>query len=69
MTIADLIMKDGKSLEKIGVPPDQLILTNGRELAEKRDPLLATAVQSLGLKLSSEEAGEYLWQRFISRLR
>jgi len=64
ITESDLIMSDGKSLEHIGVTPDELILPGADALANKRDPVLAHAVQSLGLNLSSEEAGKafpYEW--------
>ncbi len=58
ITIADLIMTDGKSLEKVGVQPDLLMLMTAKDLAEKKDPLLAKAVQSLGGNISGEEAGK-----------
>jgi carboxyl-terminal processing protease len=60
----DLIMSDGKSLEHVGVTPDELLLPNADALANNRDPVLAHAVQSLGVNLSSEEAGKafpYEW--------
>ena len=58
ITVADLIMTDGRSLEKIGVIPDQLVLISGSDQAAKRDPVLAIAVQFLGHKLNPEEAGK-----------
>lgn len=56
VTIADLIMKDGKSLEKIGVIPDVPILPSGRDLLAKRDIVLSKALESLGLKVTPEDA-------------
>ncbi len=57
VTIADLIMPDGKSLEKIGVMPDIFGLPTGQELAEKKDPILSFAAKQLGVDLSPEKAG------------
>jgi C-terminal processing protease CtpA/Prc len=57
VTIADLIMTDGKSLEKIGVIPDEKLLPTAQDIAEKRDPVLSRAVKSLGFEMSSEQAG------------
>jgi len=57
VTIADLIMKDGKSIEKIGVTPDVKVLTTGKDLSAKRDVVLAKAAQSLGIELTPEQAG------------
>lgn len=57
ITVADLIMKDGKSLEKNGVTPDEKILPTASDFAAKRDPVLSRAVEILGYKMTSEEAG------------
>ena len=58
ITIADLIMKDGKSLEKIGITPDEKLLPTAQDLADGGDPVLAKAVDVLGYKLSSKQAGQ-----------
>lgn len=60
ITIADLIMKDGKSLEKIGVTPNEKILPTPSDLAAGRDPVLSRAADILGFKMSPEEAGALL---------
>ena len=58
VTDADVIMSDGKSLERVGVLPDKLLLPSAKDLAAGRDPVLAAAVVMLGGKLTAEEAGK-----------
>jgi len=57
ITIADLIMKDGKSLEKIGVTPDVQVVPTGKNLAAKHDIVMSKALESLGLNITPEAAG------------
>jgi carboxyl-terminal processing protease len=57
ITDADLIMTDGKSLEKVGVAPDELVLPSAADLAARRDPVLSRAGALAGFELDAVKAG------------
>lgn len=57
VTVADLIMKDGKRLENAGVSPNVLIYPNARQIADKKDPVLVYAASQFNVKITPEAAG------------
>ncbi len=57
VTDADVIMTDGKSLEHVGVTPDELLLPKATALAAELDVVLARAAELVGLELGAEQAG------------
>lgn len=57
ITDADFVMTDGKSLEKVGVTPDEVVLPTAEDLANRRDPVLARAIALAGAQISPQKAG------------
>lgn len=58
VTMGDLIMSDGKRLEKVGVIPEHPIGPNSTALRNRNDPVLAYAIDLLGGSITSEDAGK-----------
>jgi C-terminal processing protease CtpA/Prc len=59
ITMADLIMRDGKSLENVGVTPDVMVMPSATELAEGQDPALARAARLAGIELDPAVAASF----------
>lgn len=59
VTISDLFMTDGNSLEKVGVKPDEVVLASGVDLATNQDPVISRAAEILGFKIDPEKAGKF----------
>lgn len=57
ITNADFIMTDGKSLEHVGVTPDELLKPSAEDMAANRDPVLARAFDLLGVKIDPSRTG------------
>jgi carboxyl-terminal processing protease len=57
VTDADIIMSDGKSIERVGVTPDEVLLPSPTDMAARFDPVLARAAALVGATLSPVEAG------------
>lgn len=58
ITDADLIMTDGKSLERIGVAPDVLLIPTPSDLANNLDVVMADAASRANVSIDSKKAGE-----------
>ena len=57
ITVSDLVMPDGKSLEHTGVTPNELLLPTVADLAAGRDPVLSHAAAWAGVTIDAEKAG------------
>ncbi len=60
ITDSNITMPDGKSLEDIGVTPDEMVLPTADDLAQNRDPVLSKAASLLGKQIAPDEAYKLL---------
>jgi len=58
VTIADTVMSDGKSIERVGVQPDQVFLPSPADLAAHRDHVLSFAASLVGVELTPDQAAK-----------
>jgi C-terminal processing protease CtpA/Prc len=66
ITNADVIMTDGKSLEHVGVTPDELLKPTAEDMATMRDPVMARALALAGVRVDPVKAGSLFpieWKR------
>jgi carboxyl-terminal processing protease len=66
VTVFDIRMSDGQSLEHHGVTPDVEVIPTVSDLASGSDPALAKAAEMLGTTITPEEAGKlfpYEWPK------
>lgn len=60
VTVGDVRMSDGSTLEKVGVSPDEIAWPAPSDLASRHDPVLARALKLAGATVTPEEAGRIL---------
>ena len=58
VTAANVLMADGKSLEKTGVTPDEVLVPTAAELGAGKDPVMVHAAEAYGLTLDPVAAGK-----------
>ena len=63
ITVSNVVMPDGASLEGWGVVPDEVVLPTAQDLAAGRDPALARALALAGVLVSPERAGRMFRRR------
>lgn len=67
VTDADLVMEDGRSLERVGVAPDEIVLPTPADLATDRDPALSRAAHLAGVEIDPVAAGRIFPREWTPR--
>ena len=57
ISVLDVVMPDGQRLEGVGVTPDHVVLPTAADIAARRDPQMAKALELVGMQVSPESAG------------
>jgi carboxyl-terminal processing protease len=60
VSVRQVTMNDGKTLENEGVTPDDTVIPTADDLAAGRDPVLARAIGLAGTNITREEAGKVI---------
>jgi C-terminal processing protease CtpA/Prc len=63
ITSADVLMKDGLSLERVGVTPDSILLPTADDMASGRDPVMSHAAQLAGVALDPVAAAKLFQEK------
>lgn len=63
VTIQDVIMMDGNRVENVGVMPEFIVLPNGTDLRERRDPVMAKALGLVGIQMDPVAAARIFQAR------
>jgi len=64
VAVSDVIMTDGKSLERLGVTPDEIVVMTGADLAAQKDVVLSRAAEIAGVQLDAAKAGTFFPKRW-----
>jgi C-terminal processing protease CtpA/Prc len=67
VTDADVLMRDGKSLEHAGVTPTVVVIPTAEDLAAGRDVAMVRALELAGVSMDPVKAGElfpFRWRPF-----
>ncbi|HEU4681586.1 MAG TPA: hypothetical protein VFS51_07570, partial [Gemmatimonadales bacterium] len=58
VTVSNVLMPDGRRLERQGVVPDEMVLPTAEDIAVRRDPALSRALALVGIEVSPERVSD-----------